>query len=626
MSSTDSSSVPASLAETCRIRPAASEDAAAFLDLVRTARRDRQFRCGESASIESVSDYGRRFQPERGYFCLVACANEHVVAFCDAAASSDGRGMIVLGIACRAERRREKIGSALLNAVKQEALRRNMFYLKSEVLLGNDSGLSFFLAHQFAPLPCRDDAAESVWCLHPLRQELSPVFTEWRSKNYALLTHPGVDRLVEDNAPCGRECRLWGRFPLTIAIVNEQPLESLAGFAEIAACSALRAKGHKLQLVVARKDTAQVNADICRLTNYFDRLGEANMSLFTAAQFIESAARPGAGCDIVISSSGKYFSPTAFNLKWHSSILELQDRSAGGLGGSPILHEAWRRVFFPFGRSASCFGLNWPEDCSAGAVSRLQAKFVELSASYGKPKTPAQASAGRLMQVFCRADSWLAIEELTKLSGLSLYDTLAELRSLFAASEVQRSGRLFANRNGAPIKSAALETASAAAPAIKGASGIPATVLFVPGIFGYDTNDPQKCSGVCSAMHGFACASAQAPTEGILLDPTAPDELSQKDLDTARRAGLILVDAPWYLLPEISAALQDKAPRLKRRRMTGYLQQNPYYQETDKLSTASALALALEILGDSKTAGELLVSAAQAGPLQAPKSKREKAA
>jgi ribosome biogenesis protein Tsr3 len=127
---------------------------------------------------------------------------------------------------------------------------------------------------------------------------------------------------------------------------------------------------------------------------------------------------------------------------------------------------------------------------------------------------------------------------------------------------------------------------------------IPIYVIFPSDLFGYDNNDAEKCTAVRMIKANLAQQVNVPPQDCILLDPCADEELQiDKDLLRITKHGICLIDAPWYMLPEIMLEFQSKGVKCFYRRLNMPLQNNSYYKKSTQISTAGAASYVTSLAG-----------------------------
>lgn len=124
---------------------------------------------------------------------------------------------------------------------------------------------------------------------------------------------------------------------------------------------------------------------------------------------------------------------------------------------------------------------------------------------------------------------------------------------------------------------------------------------------------PKACTGRRLIRWGRATEVSRADANSspsIVLDPYAPTPLSEVDLETAERGGLLVVDCSWNRLASRGAfpgADTRERSRERHRRLPMLVATNPqHYGRLAQLNTVEALCAALYVLGRSKEAEELI--------------------
>jgi len=120
--------------------------------------------------------------------------------------------------------------------------------------------------------------------------------------------------------------------------------------------------------------------------------------------------------------------------------------------------------------------------------------------------------------------------------------------------------------------------------------------------------DPKKCTAIRLHQMGkihMVYRLEYIPTGAILLDPMAEKALSRRDVEVARRRGIIALDCSWKQIEQIARLRRKVVPRS----LPYLVAANPtHYGRPTILSTAEALAAALFILGERSQAEDIIKS------------------
>ena len=126
-------------------------------------------------------------------------------------------------------------------------------------------------------------------------------------------------------------------------------------------------------------------------------------------------------------------------------------------------------------------------------------------------------------------------------------------------------------------------------------------------VFDANEDDPKKCTA--KKLHRFGFASLEKnirrlPHQAILLNPFAKKSLSQEDIQTAKKQGILALDCSWKTAEQSFEFLQTKTIS---RALPFLLAANPVnYGKPFQLSTLEAFAAALYILGEIEQAKKIV--------------------
>jgi ribosome biogenesis protein Tsr3 len=437
-----------------------------------------------------------------------------------------------------------------------------------------------------------------------------------------ILAYPGADQrslLVDD---------LVHIFPLRLLVVLGRSSESLSDHVHLALVARLRAKGYRLTICFNDRSGARRRALRRALQRYFMSLGETNFEVSDA----EPSRIAAAGFHAVLTAEapqGHWGREVTAQLPaLHPTALEESDLWRSYFQRcvlEPFVRiTRFNRPFHPqriedpeLTRPTPDFWANVDNFC-AEMRSRLSFKRVipEPVIDIASPRWVAAAQDEDAVTIGLRLrqhpHTGLTLERIAELTDHRFPRILRALRKLVGAGLATRVGdRFFAagfDPTGMDPRPSTTPAAAPASPALGSVDrdGIQISVHFPPGVFGYDTTDGDKCTGVRMIQAGEAALCEEPPPGVTVLDPTGDTPLTEKDLPMILERGICLIDTPWYLLPETSLALEARGRLTHPRHLRLPEQSNAYYAGSSKVSTAGAASWVAALAGCPSQARRIL--------------------
>ncbi len=115
--------------------------------------------------------------------------------------------------------------------------------------------------------------------------------------------------------------------------------------------------------------------------------------------------------------------------------------------------------------------------------------------------------------------------------------------------------------------------------------------------------NPKRCTALKMKKFGLAKIVRRIPRKGIILNPYAKRILSKKDLEYAKKHGIVCLDCSWKNAEKIFSKTKTE----RQRRLPFLLAANPVnYAKPFKLTTLEAFVASLYTLGFKEDAEKIL--------------------